>query len=131
MIAEYTCGIVEDEELARKILLRYIKRHPRLRVAWVLDSLSRESPQDLRPDIDILFLDLLDSPHDASGISRDVRIAPSQYEHIVITTAYTLPYVQQQGIRFSKLLHKPFTYAMFEQVVDELLEQLPARPVLG
>jgi len=122
----FTCGIVEDEELARSLITKYVQRYSQLRLAWCIESLSDTVDKQQTPPVDLVFLDLLDKPNDSYRIGDGVRINADQFQSIIITTAYPESFVQSLGIRYLKVLTKPFTYPMFEQVVTQalvLLEQ--------
>ena len=125
----YTCGVVEDEELARDLLIRFINRHNELHLKWARESFSTLSEDEPLPDVNLLFLDLLDKPYDAAKVSKEIKKYAKQFEHTIITTAYPAAHVKKLGIRFTKLLNKPYTYDMFERVVNELLEELKGKAV--
>lgn len=117
----FTCGIVEDEELARALITKYVQRYSQLRLVWCIESLSDTVDEHQTPPVDLVFLDLLDKPNDSYRIGDGVRIHADQFQSVIITTAYPEAFVQSLGIRYLKVLTKPFTYPMFEQVVSQAL----------
>ncbi|RSK42771.1 response regulator [Hymenobacter perfusus] len=120
----FTCGIVEDEELARALITKYVQRYNQLRLAWCIESLSDTVDKQQTPSVDLVFLDLLDKPNDSYRIGDGVRVNADQFQNVIITTAYPESFVQSLGIRYLKVLTKPFTYPMFEQVVTQALALL-------
>lgn len=120
----FTCGIVEDEELARALITKYVQRYSQLRLAWCIESLSDTVDEQQTPPVDLVFLDLLDKPNDSYRIGDGVRVNADQFQSVIITTAYPEAFVQSLGIRYLKVLTKPFTYPMFEQVVTQALALL-------
>lgn len=123
----YTCGIVEDEELARELITRYAQRHDRLRLLWCIDSLAAVPNEDLMQLTDIVFLDLLDTPTATDQISEGLYQNAKNLDGIIVTTAYPESFVKKLGINYLKILNKPFTYTVFEQVVNQAIELLSQR----
>jgi DNA-binding LytR/AlgR family response regulator len=115
----YTCGIVEDEYLARKLLLSYVERFPDLEARWAIETIA--NPNDLSL-VDIVFLDLLDIPSASTMIiSEGIKEFVDDFPAIVITTAYAKSYAESIGIAHRSILTKPYTYEEFARVVKQCL----------
>lgn len=116
----YTCGIIEDEELALSLLEKYIKRMGGVKIKWsapsVADVLS--APHE---KVDFVFLDLINNP---LPIYTTIDHTINQYGKIIITTAYDAGYVESLDIDFIRLLNKPFSYNAFQQVMKDVLTEL-------
>ncbi|WDF56027.1 hypothetical protein [Mucilaginibacter sp. KACC 22063] len=118
--AVYTCGIVEDEELAYELLSKFIRRADTLKVLW-RETSSKNLSAKSHCKVDIVFLDLLDSP--LSNVA-EIDQCISQYGNIIITTAHTEVYIKSLGIKYVAVLNKPFSYQIFENVVHEALSKI-------
>jgi DNA-binding LytR/AlgR family response regulator len=115
----YTCGIVEDEYLARKLLLSYIERFSGLEVRWAIETIA--CSLDLS-QVDIVFLDLLDIPSSNSfATSEGIMQFANKFPAVVITTAYNKGYVENIGVAHVSILTKPYTYDEFAKVVEGCL----------
>ena len=100
----YTCGIIEDEDLAQQLLIKYINRYAGLEISWSLD--------------------LLDNPSNALGLmSGGIKEFALHFPNIIITTAYPVEYVKSVGVRHTHVLTKPYTYLAFEKVVTATLKR--------
>jgi DNA-binding LytR/AlgR family response regulator len=103
----YTCGIVEDEYLARKLLLSYIERFSGLEVRWAIETIA--CSLDLS-QVDIVFLDLLDIPSSNSFATSEG-----------IMQFANKGYVENIGVAHVSILTKPYTYDEFAKVVEGCL----------
>jgi two-component SAPR family response regulator len=122
-ILTYTCGIIEDEELAYSLLEKYINRIGIIDIKW-----SQPSAEHLllasHEKVDIVFLDLIAGP-----VSNGSQVGSyiNNYGNIIITTAYTESYIKSLGIEYVTILNKPFSFEIFESVIMETLQNL--RPI--
>ena len=117
----HTCGIIEDEDLAQQLLIKYINRYAGLEIAWSSETVV--NPKSVA-QVDIVFLDLLDNPSNALGLmSGGVKEFALHFPNIIITTAYPVEYVESVGIRHTQVLTKPYTYLAFERAVTAALRR--------
>ena len=117
----YTCGIIEDEDLAQQLLIKYINRYAGLEISWSSETIL--NPRSV-PQVDIVFLDLLDNPSNALGLmSGGIKEFALHFPNIIITTAYPVEYVKSVGVRHTHVLTKPYTYLAFEKVVTATLKR--------
>jgi DNA-binding response OmpR family regulator len=111
----YTCGIIEDEELASSLLEKYINRIGIIDIKWSLPS-TKHLLAVSHEKVDIVFLDLIDSPV-ANNTVIDNYI--NQYGNIIITTANTESYIKLLGLEYVTVLNKPFSFEIFENAIME------------
>src|SRR6478672_9945694 len=98
------CLVVDDEPIARKIVLKYIMEMPILRIAGesinALDAIDRLRSQ---PDIDIIFLDI--NMPNLSGLQLLKILQPKQA--VIFTTAYAEFAVESYELNAVDYLLKP------------------------
>jgi two-component SAPR family response regulator len=111
----YTCGIIEDEELAFTLLEKYINRIGIIDIKWSLPS-TKHLLTVTHQKVDIVFLDLIDSPV-ANNTVLDNYI--NTYGNIIITTANTESYIKLLGLEYITILNKPFSFEIFENAIME------------
>ena len=124
--APVRCAIVDDEELARRLVASYCGRLPRLVVAWQsADPLEARRRLGEEP-VDLLFLDIR-MPH-LTGL--DLLASLRHPPVTVLTTAYgeyALAGYEHDAVDY---LVKPFAFERFLRAVDKALAQIsaPAAP---
>ena len=110
------CIIVDDEPIARNILLEYVQRDDRLTLAashsTATDALREFNT--LRPDI--IFLDI--KMPNISGFEM-LRSLPQQ-PYIIFTTAYREYAVEGFNLNAVDYLLKPFSFERFLQSVNKV-----------
>jgi two-component SAPR family response regulator len=116
----YTCGIVEDEYLARKLLIKYINKFEKLNILWHSETIPN---LHALPNVDLVFLDLLDVPLNSFELSEGINEFALHCQNIIITTAYAEDYVRRTGLPYSYILTKPYTYSTFATTVTAVLSQ--------
>ena len=116
----YTCGIVENEELAISLLQRYIGRLNFLTIKWVKPSVPTVLAGDCE-EVDIIFLDLTDT---VNTVNSKIDSTISNYGNVILTTAHGLDYVGSLDIKYQALLNKPFSYKIFESVTNEVISNI-------
>lgn len=119
MVTKIKCAVVDDEPLARQVLLEYIKVVDYLDlVCEVDDALGLNKALD-DISIDLIFLDI-HMPH-LSGL--DFLKIHSNLPMIVITTAY--PDYALEGFQFNVLDYvvKPITFNRFFKAANKAREQ--------
>lgn len=114
----FTCGIIEDEYLAQELLVKYINRFVGLEIKWLIETIT--SPSEL-PNVDIVFLDLLDNPSNDFRIGPEMRHFAAHFSNIIITSAFPPESVAQVSIPHVQLLTKPYTYHDFANAVTQTM----------
>ena len=111
---KYNCLVVDDEPIARKIIINYIEQMPLLGLAaecinafTAIDHLRSQAP------IDIIFLDI--NMPNLSGVQLMKIAQPKQ--PIIFTTAYTDYAVESYELNAVDYLLKPFSFERFTKAV--------------
>ncbi len=118
----YTCLIVDDEPIARKIIRGYIEQIPNLvcvgefKNAFEAMAYLNGSNQEVA----LIFIDI--NMPNLSGISM-VKILPSKYQ-IIFTTAYSEYAVESYELDAVDYLLKPFLFERLAQAVFKAFERL-------
>lgn len=114
------CLVVDDEELARKLLENYIARLPHLNLvqqcANPLEALSVLQENA----VDILFLDI--QMPELTGI--DFLKSLHQKPKVIFTTAYSEYAIEGYQLDVVDYLLKPFSFERFVQAVNKAVELL-------
>lgn len=120
----YTCLIVDDEPLARKLLSEYLSKVPWLQLQGAcsspmeaLDVLRRQAP-------DILFLDV--QMPELTGISLLKVLQKKPY--VILTTAYSEYALEGYELDVMDYLLKPITFERFLKAVEKAAERLSPAP---
>ena len=116
---KFNCLVIDDEPIARNIIVKYIEQLPFLQLA--AESISAISAIDyLRThhNIDILFLDI-DMPN-LSGIQLLKIIQPHQ--PVIFTTAYSEYAVESYDVNAVDYLLKPFSFERFTKAVYKAVD---------
>jgi response regulator of citrate/malate metabolism len=116
----YTCGIVEDEPLAEKMLRKYIDRVSFLEVLWTCTYAKEAVDLMQQQPADILFLALQEVPIAANS---SFLYLVKQYDQVIITSPYPLEAV---GLELSPLafLNKPIAFEHFLDAIERFLASL-------
>ena len=120
------CVIVEDEPLARNLMIEYVKKVPSLNL---IESFSNPlaAMETLRSaSIDILFLDV--QMPEITGISL-LKILKKR-PLVVLTTAYSQYALEGYELDVADYLLKPITFERFLKSVDKITQRLEAVPVI-
>ncbi|MDF7813838.1 LytTR family DNA-binding domain-containing protein [Hymenobacter sp. YC55] len=111
-----TCLILDDEPLARELLVEFIKKVPLLHVQATCAS-ALEAMEVLRTSsIDVLFLDV--QMPDLSGLEL-LRLLPRK-PLVVLTTAYSRYALESYEFDTVDYLLKPFTLERFLRAVEKV-----------
>ncbi len=111
----WKCLIVDDEAIARKLLIEYVSKIPELQLVGSCAT-ALEAMNYIRNDtIDILFLDI-QMPH-LTGIDF-LKVLPSKVSTI-LTTAYTDYAVQSYEMNVTDYLLKPIEFDRFYKAVSK------------
>lgn len=107
---KYRCLVVDDEPIARKILINYIAQMPALHLAAECIN-AMEAIEDLRRhrDTDIVFLDI--NMPNLSGLQLLKIVQPQQ--PVIFTTAYAEFAVESYDLNVVDYLLKPFSFERF------------------
>jgi DNA-binding LytR/AlgR family response regulator len=118
---KYKCLVVDDEPIARKIIINYINQLPFLELH--LECINAFSAVDeLRAPnkIDIVFLDI--NMPNLSGLQL-LKIAQPQ-QPIIFTTAYPEYAVESYELNAIDYLLKPFSFERFTKSVYKAIDAL-------
>jgi DNA-binding LytR/AlgR family response regulator len=116
---KYNCLIVDDEPIARKIIVGYIMQLPFLSVAGeCIHAKSALEYLKTNTEIDIIFLDI--NMPNLSGLQL-VKIAKPR-QAIVFTTAYAEHAVESYELNAVDYLLKPFSLERFTMAAHKAAE---------
>jgi DNA-binding LytR/AlgR family response regulator len=117
-IKKLNCLVVDDEPIARKIVVKYIMEMPILRLAGesinALDAIDRLRSSK---DIDIIFLDI--NMPNLSGLQLLKILQPTQA--VIFTTAYAEFAVESYELNAVDYLLKPFSFERFTKAVYKVV----------
>lgn len=116
---KYNCLVVEDEPIARKIIISYIDKLPMLQLAAEkINALDAIDYLKQGQETDIIFLDI-SMPH-LSGIELMRIIQPKQ--PVILTTAYTQYAIESYEVSAVDYLLKPFSFERFTKAVFKAID---------
>ncbi len=116
----YNCLVVDDEPIARTIIVNYIKKLPVLRLAAESKS-AVEAIEQLRVlSTDIIFLDI--NMPNLSGLQLLKIIQPQQ--PVIFTTAYSEYAVESYELNAIDYLLKPFSFERFTKAVYKAIDAI-------
>ncbi|MBL7862231.1 MAG: response regulator transcription factor [Cyclobacteriaceae bacterium] len=116
------CVIIEDEPLARNLMVEYVKKVPTLNL---LNAFSNplEALEALRTlSVDVLFLDV--QMPELTGISL-LKVLKNK-PLVVLTTAYSEYALEGYELDVADYLLKPITFERFLKCVDKITQRLDA-----
>lgn len=114
------CLIVDDEPIARDIILHYCSHFPRLSVKGTAAN-AFEAREILAVEkIDILFLDINMPALDGIAFLKTLQCAPQ----VILTTAYKEYGVEAFDLAVCDYLLKPFSLHRFMVAVDKATERI-------
>ncbi len=123
----YTCLIVDDEQLARKLMTEYISKVPQLDLKGTCKN-PLEALEHLNNDpVDILFLDI--QMPDLTGIEL-IKSLPTK-PVTVFTTAYSEYALEGYQLDVIDYLVKPFSFDRFVQAVNKATELVKLKKNAG
>lgn len=107
---KYNCLVVDDEPIARKIIVNYIEQMPLLQLAAEqINALSAIDYLRTHNDVNIIFLDI--NMPNLSGLQFLKIIQPQQ--PVIFTTAYAEHAVESYEVNAVDYLLKPFSFERF------------------
>ena len=112
--------IVDDEPLARQVILEYAKDIPNLEIAGTCSNALEANKTIKEMQVDLMFLDV-DMPK-LSGLDflKNITHAPL----VVLTTAYTDYALEGYELNILDYLKKPFGFERFFKAFQKAEEQL-------
>ncbi|HUR65523.1 MAG TPA: LytTR family DNA-binding domain-containing protein [Chitinophagaceae bacterium] len=127
-LERYNCMVVDDEPIARKIIMGYIERMPLLHLAVErINALSAIDHLRTHNDIHIIFLDI--NMPNLSGLQLLKIIQPQQ--PVIFTTAYSEYAVESYDVNAVDYLLKPFSFERFTKAVYKAVDVLKKSTVPG
>ena len=124
-MSELNCLIVDDEELARRLVRSYCDRLPELRVVGEAVNPVAALPLLRAQRVDILFLDIQMPQMTGLDLLRTLRNPPA----VIFTTAYAEYALEGYELDVVDYLVKPFAFERFVRAVDKVREyRLPGKP---
>ena len=120
-IKKYNFLVVDDEPIARKIIVNYIAQMPLLRLAAEqINALATIDYLRAHNDIDIIFLDI--NMPNLSGLQLLKIIQPQQ--PVILTTAYAEHAVESYELNAVDYLLKPFSFERFTKAVYKAVDAI-------
>jgi DNA-binding LytR/AlgR family response regulator len=116
---KFNCLVVDDEPIARQIVINYIEKMPFLRLAAEsINALSAIDHLRKSDDINIIFLDI--NMPNLSGLQLMKIIQPQQ--PVIFTTAYAEYAVESYEHNAVDYLLKPFSFERFTKAVYKAID---------
>jgi DNA-binding LytR/AlgR family response regulator len=129
---QYNCLVVDDEPIARKIVVNYIAQMPFLQLsAECINALSAMEYLRMHDQVNIIFLDI--NMPNLSGLQLLKIIQPQQ--PVIFTTAYSEHAVESYELNAVDYLLKPFSFERFTRAVYKAVNSInkggkaPGQPV--
>lgn len=118
---KYNCLIVDDEPIARKIVINYIKKLPLLHLAAEsINALSAIEYLRTHTNIHIIFLDI--NMPNLTGLQLLKILLPQQ--PVIFTTAYSEYAVESYDLNAVDYLLKPFSFERFTKAVYKAVDAI-------
>ncbi len=124
-----SCLIVEDEPLARNLLIEYVKKVPYLNLVKACSG-PLEAMEALRTSsVDLMFLDVQMPELTGIAFLKSLQKKPL----VILTTAYSEYALEGYELDITDYLLKPITFERFLRAVDKVNQRLsnPTAPVSG
>ena len=116
---KYSCLIVDDEPIARKIIVNYTEQLPVLEVAAEsINALSAINYLKTNSNVNIIFLDI--NMPNLSGLQLVKILQPQQ--PVIFTTAYAEFAVESYELNAVDYLLKPFSFERFTKAVYKAID---------
>ena len=119
-MTQIKCLIVEDEELARDLLEKFISKVPHLELVAKCENPLKAMPVMQEHTIDLLFLDI--QMPELTGVEF-LKMLPTQ-PTVVFTTAYPSYALEGYQLNVTDYLLKPFSFERFLQAVNKASEMI-------
>lgn len=119
--AKYNCLVVDDEPIARKIIINYIRKLPLLQLAEEsINALHAIDYLRTHNNIHIIFLDI--NMPNLSGLQLLKILQPQQ--PVIFTTAYSEYAVESYDLNAVDYLLKPFSFERFTKAVYKAVDAI-------
>jgi DNA-binding LytR/AlgR family response regulator len=116
---KYNCLVVDDEPIARKIIINYIQQMPLLQLAAErINALSAIDYLRANNNTNIIFLDI--NMPNLSGLQLLKIVQPQQ--PVIFTTAYAEYAVESYDLNAADYLLKPFSFERFTKAVYKAVD---------
>lgn len=119
-MTKYSVLIVDDEHLARKLLLGFISNMPHLEVVGAYSNVTDAIVFLRDHQVDILLTDI--QMPNISGI--DFVRKCNRPETVIFTTAYSNYAVEGFDLNITDYLLKPIPFARFEEAINRAIEHI-------
>ncbi|MGZ8538534.1 MAG: LytR/AlgR family response regulator transcription factor [Flavisolibacter sp.] len=120
-LEKYTCLVVDDEPIARKIIMGYIDQMPLLQFgSECINAFSAIDYLKANNNIDIIFLDI--NMPNLSGFEFLKILQPQQ--PFIFTTAYPEYAVESYELNAVDYLLKPFSFVRFTKAVYKAVDTI-------
>jgi len=123
----FNCLIVDDEPIARDIIINYCSHLPQLQISGCCGNVFEAKDILQHSPVHILFLDVHMPVLDGIGFLKTLKNAPL----VIFTTAYKEYAVDAFDLAACDYLVKPFSLERFIVAVDKALEKLQTTSVSG
>ena len=120
------CVIVEDEPLARNLIVEYVRKVPSLNLIEACSSPIAAIEVLRNNSIDLLFLDV--QMPELTGISL-LKVLQKK-PLVVLTTAYSEYALEGYELDVADYLLKPITFERFLRAVDKVTQRLEGKQTL-
>lgn len=117
------CVIVEDEPLARNLLVEYVRKVPSLNLIEACSSPLAALEVLRNHSVDVLFLDV--QMPELTGISL-LKVLQKR-PLVILTTAYSEYALQGYELDVVDYLLKPITFERFLRAVDKVVQRLESK----
>lgn len=122
---KFNCVIVEDEPLARKMMVDYVSKVPSLHLVEACSSPLAVIDVLRNNSIDLLFLDV--QMPELTGISL-LKILQKK-PLVILTTAYSEYALEGYELDVADYLLKPITFERFLRAVDKVTQRLEGKAI--
>lgn len=123
----FNCLIVDDEPIARDIIINYCSHLPQLRIAGCCGNVFEAKEILQSSPVHLLFLDVHLPVLDGIGFLKTLKSPPQ----VIFTTAYKDYAVDAFDLAACDYLVKPFSLERFIVAVDKVVEKLQAAKTAG
>ncbi|MBA4058137.1 MAG: DNA-binding response regulator [Marivirga sp.] len=120
---KFNCAIVEDEPLARNLMIDYVRKVPSLHLVEACSSPLAVIEVMRNNQIDLLFLDV--QMPELTGISL-LKILQKK-PLVILTTAYSEYALEGYELDVADYLLKPITFERFLRAVDKVIQRLEGK----
>lgn len=122
---KYNCLVVDDEPIARKIVVHYIAQMPFLQLASeCINALNTIEYLRTHDNVNIIFLDI--NMPNLSGLQLLKIVQPQQ--PVIFTTAYSEYAVESYDLNAVDYLLKPFSFERFTKAVYKAIDIIKSVP---